>query len=434
MNFNFIKVRFSSLSDLLLSNIFANIILFLGVYIVTRFISDSEFGKYSLFVAIALAMQHFFTLRYEHAIPAAISDRTANILFLFCIIFNIFLSISGFTLTYITFYLGFLSLLGEGDFVDIILMIWPACFALALYSTMQTTALRAGVLRKLAVSRVVRAVLLVAAQVAIVILLTRSAQSLIAGEVIANIVISIILFYIIWPDLSAILYSKGTYRSVSSIYKNIISAIKRFRVFALVGLPHAFAHQASTALYAGLLGAFYGPAALGQFYLMRRMIFGVTTLFSTATYQLGVSEASAAKGNRARLMELYKYVIVVIGVITIPAALLMLGMGQLVFSTVFGDEWGVAGDLARATFLLIAVEPIASAIAFIPLFLQRQAEAFLWSIGQNAAGLLSLVVIFSAGGDLATALLWSSLAVSTVLIAYLIRLFRLCHNYAHAEY
>lgn len=432
INLKFIKKRISSLSDLLLSNVLSNIILFFGMYIITRIISPSEFGKYSLFFSIALTAQSIFTLRYEQAIAAAIMDRAASMLLLFCLIFNFGFTLIGLMLTCIIIYIVNISYFVKDEITNMIFMIWPACFALALYSTAQAMALRTGDLRKIAVSRIVRAAMSVSFQVSLILFVSGSAYSMIVGESLANVIISIIMFVCVKSNLPKILLLLKEINGIYIVYKNIISALKKFRVFALIGLPHAFMHASAAALFNLAIGAFYGSEALGQYSLMRRMIFGVTALFSNAAYQLGVSEASAAKGDRARFVELYKYVIAVIGFISIPSAALMLIWGEAVFSIVFGNEWGSAGELATMAFLLIALEPIASAIAFIPLFLKRQPAAFAWSIGQNVAGLASLILIFAAGGGMGAAILGSSLMVGTVLIAYLTWLFRLCSRQAHA--
>src|SRR5690606_24875287 len=72
---------------------------------------------------------------------------------------------------------------------------WPACFALSLYSLAQVTVLRMGLLRWLAVSRVLRAVALVLLQVCLVLAVSESALLLIIGELLANIGIA---FLILW--------------------------------------------------------------------------------------------------------------------------------------------------------------------------------------------------------------------------------------------
>ncbi len=417
----------SKLVDLLASNVLANAVLFGGVYLLTRLVSPAEFGKYSLLVAITLALQPLFTLRYEHAIPVASSNRAAASLFIFCVFFTLFVTGAGFALSVALISTGALASNQDGQLSGLILLMWPACLALALYSTAQATALRAGTLRQLAVSRVARALLVVVGQLSLVFALSSSASSLIAGELVATIIASAIIIGFSYNRFGRRLISLN---NVKLRYLSVVAALKQFRVFALVGLPHAFAHSAFTALFGILLGAFYGPLALGQYFLMRRMIFGVTVLFSTATYQLSVSEASAAKGNPDKLRQLYKSAVGVISIVTIPAALLMVALGEPIFSTLFGSEWGAAGQLATATFLLIAVEPIASAIAFVPVFLKRQNEAFGWSVAQNLAGIASLSGIFAFGGSLTVAILGSSLIVGLVLIAYMARLFHLCKDAA----
>lgn len=413
----------SKLLDLLASNILANAVLFTGVYLITRIVSPAEFGKYSLLFSIALSLQPLLTLRYEHAIPVARSNRTALFLAIFCAVSILAVSSAGLLLSSTLSYVGYWPLLEDGQFADLVLLLPPACLALAMYSTAQTIALRTQKLRQLAVSRVARALLVVLCQLLLVLTFSDNASSLVIGELVATIIASAIII-----RLSIDLFD---FRSVSAtppklLYLNILAALRRFRTFALIGVPHVFSHSAFTALYGILLGVFFGPVALGQYFLMRRMIFGVTALFSTATYQLGVSEASATKGNPDKIEQLFKTALIIIAVPTIPAALLMLAFGEGIFSAVFGNEWAAAGQFAAATFVLIVVEPIASAIAFVPVFLKRQSEAFAWSIGQNLAGIVSLAGIYALEGSAIAAVFGSSLTVSLILVGYMARVFHLC--------
>lgn len=422
----FMNRRLASSLELFASNGLASLILFIGTYFVTQIVAPDTFGIYSLFLSIALTAYPVFSLRYDLAIPVAQENHESNILFVFSVVFSFAIMVAGLVVTALLYPFREILTIADGKFVDFGFLLWPACFALALFSIAQSVIIRAGLLKRLAISRPLRAVMVASAQIAMALLVSRGAQSLIIGELFANIIAAIIILW--WaksniPDRS---YIFRRLNNAGEFYRETVSTLGAFKAFPLVSLPHAFVHQAFVSAYAALFGAFYGMTILGQYFLMRKIIFGVTTMFSTAVYQVCVSEASKSKGSPERLADLYRYVVLIIGGITIPFAIFMVLFGEQMFSLIFGDRWSFSGHLAKAAFLLIVAEPIASAIAFIPVFMKRQVQAFLWSVAQNLAAILSLGLVSLVGGGAGAALVVTGLAVACVLLAYFVWLHRLC--------
>lgn len=421
-----LKGRLTSSVELLFSNALANAVLFAGTYFLSKIVSPSDFGKYSLLIAIALTLYPILTLRYEQAIPLATSNHVAKNLFISCLVIS-----TGSTI----FALIFSSLLREylipitQDKLEILKfssIIWFVCLSQSLFAIAQAVILRAGMLRKLAIGRVFRACTLTVLQIGLVILISQHAYSLIIGDLVATLLVSVLLLREAPIDLIRPRKFRLNSVSVREKWRKMRAILRYYRDFAVISCPHAFVHQAALALYGIVIGWLYGVAVVGQYYFMRKIIFGVTALLSAATNQVGVSEASAAKGNSDRLREVYRYIICVVGIVTVPVAASMFLFGHEIFTFIFGDKWGDAGRFAGAATLLIVVEPIASAIAFIPQFKRKQGRAFIWSITQNSLALIALLVVYAGGGGAFVAILSSSLTLALVLIAYLVWAYKLC--------
>ncbi|OEO28646.1 hypothetical protein VW23_004205 [Devosia insulae DS-56] len=389
--------------------------MFLGIYLLSRLISPAEFGRYSAFQAMVLAVYPLLTLRYEYAIPVARSDGSARAL----LTLSLLLSVSATAVLSV----GVLVLRGcclpvewiSPAVAELIPLMGFAAVSASLASIFQLAAVRTGALRAMGVGRVLRAVCMTVGQVALALIVARGASSLIVGELVANLVLAAILAWAsarYLPKLSVALQG----RNIGKLW----AAAKRFRAFALVSVPHAVSHQALVAIQGVAIGVLYGPTAMGHYFLMRKVLFSTIGLVSTALYQVCFSEASKTKGNHARLRELWTYSASLLAIVTIPIAVMLLFLGEQIFALLFGTEWASAGSLAAAAFPIIIMEPIAAAMAFMPAFLKRQPAAFGWSLTQNIVGIGSVWVIFLAGGRIEQAILGSSLAVAAVMLAYVV--------------
>ncbi|RYE49442.1 MAG: hypothetical protein EOP24_03160 [Hyphomicrobiales bacterium] len=401
--------------ELLSSNVAANAILFFGVYLLSRLISPSEFGHYAAFQAVILAIYPLLTLRYEYAIPVARTGSTARALLVLSLLLSaattILLSAVALSLRECCLPSGWLS----PAVAELVPLMGIAALAASLASIYQLTAVRSGALRAMAVGRVLRAIGMTVVQVLLALVIVRGASSLIVGEIAANFGLAALLA---WAS-TRYFQTRPTFLTARSA-KKLWAAAKQFRAFAIVSVPHAVSHQTLMAIQGIAIGALYGASAMGQYFLMRKVLFGTIGLVSTTLYQVCFSEASRAKGNHARLRQLWTYATGMLMAVTVPIALIFLLFGERIFVAVFGTDWATAGTLSMVAFPLIVMEPIAAALAFMPAFLKQQPAAFGWSLTQNLVGIGSIWTIFLLGGRIEHAILVSSLAVAGVMTAYVI--------------
>lgn len=408
------RERLLSSSALLSSNVLANAILFLGVFIISKLVTPADLGIASAFLAISLAVYPIFTMRYELAIPVVRSDRTARTLLLLCVILSVAMAV----LVSVSAFVAGQCCLPPGrvdsGVIKLLPLMGPAALILAVTAALQMIAIRAGALRHLALFRTLRAVLVVVFQCGLVLLVARSGATLVLGEVLANLGGALILLAVAIRFLP-----RREDVNVRAALVRARAAARRYKLFAFVSLPHAVIHQSLVALYGVLVGTFYGVTEMGLYFLMRRVIFGTIGLLSVTVYQVCLAEASKAKGDPARIRQLWLYAVALIGVVAAPGAMILIAFGERIFGLVFGAEWAGAGLLSGAAFALIVLEPITSALAFIPVFMKRQPQAFLWSLAQNAAAIVALAAIFFSGGTVFHAILGSSIASALVMGAFI---------------
>jgi len=391
----------------------ANAILFGGVGIISRLISPADLGVASAFLALALAVYPVLTFRYEQAILVTKSSSAARYLVFLCLILSI-------TWTVLLSIAGILLLqwppplhLMDSAALKHLPLLGPATLALALGAISQMMALRAAALNGLALSRTARAVIIVLAQVLLVMLASRSAASLIAGEILANAVTAGILMR--WaPEALPRARDFGAKRALLRLR----AVATRYRLFAIVTLPHALMHQGLVAVFGISVGSLYGAAAMGHYFLMRRILFGTVGLISVTIYQICLSEAANAEDRDEKIRSLWRFCVLMVAGSAAPLAMLLYFFGEPIFGFAFGNSWTEAGEMSKAAVFLIVMEPLTSALAFIPVFMKRQGAAFMWSLAQNLAGISALFLVWALGGTAYEAIFGSSVAVSSVMIAF----------------
>jgi O-antigen/teichoic acid export membrane protein len=291
-------------------------------------------------------------------------------------------------------------------------------FTLSIDKILQSIAFRMRALRVLAATRIIRAVALVGIQVSLVYAIGANARVLLGGQLVTNALMSILLAAQL--GLLPWLVNADEWQRLP---RRLVPLIWKFRAFPFINTPHAFVHGFLSAAYGMLIGLLYGSVAAGEFYMMLRILFGVTDLIATALNQQGIAEA--ATREHGRLQAVSKYVIVTLLIVTVPISVCAFLFGKQLFALVLGESWAQAGQFAAASAARIVMEPLAAALSFLPNFLHRQGQAFAWSIIQNLAGLLLLVTAHRQGFDVGAAIAISATGMSVVMLACVIWLWRI---------
>lgn len=408
-----IKVeRLVSVSILFSSALLANVILLSGVWLLGQLVTPSEFGLYAVASGFAIAAHPVFTLRMEQAIPVANREATAEKIYLLCLLLIGTFFLIALACVLLLNALPFNETLPHA-FHSLALATTFLAVALSAEKLNQTLALRRAAMGTLAALRVVRAIILVGAQLGLSFLLGWHASALLLGQALATIIVTWILASRL--DIQSWLGDSKAWRALP---RRALPIMRHFRHFPLVNMPHAFIHGALSAFYGVLLATLYGSVAVGQFYMMMRMVFAALDLVGGALLQQGIAEAASKEPGR--LKDVFKFIIIAMLAVSVPIAFVSFVFGESLFSFIVGEKWAAAGMIAAASVGRIIMEPITSTLSFVPNFLNRQREAFAWSMVQNFVGLGSLFLAHAFGADLFWAIAISATAMSIVMLTFVI--------------
>ncbi len=411
-----------SVAVLLGSNLTATLTIATGTFLVARIVTPAEFGKYALAAQFALSIYPVLTLRYEHALPLLGNRPVASLHLLGCFLLLFIATLLFLVIGWIGLSISALSVWLPRTIIDLFPLVGLAALTLALGSIFQSVALTRGAIWQLAIARVFRAVALVSMQVGLALSLGASAPWLLIGEVSANLVHGAILATAL--GLGGVLAAAR--RPWSQCMRRIVVLGVRYKEFPLITLPHIIVHSVLGLLFATTLGAVYGATALGQYYLMRKLVFGVLGLFNVAIHQHAIAEASRLP--RAKLFEIALQALVLMGSVGVASAAAILLVGPELFVLAVGDKWTQAGSMAIASASLILLEPVTSTLAFLPIFLGLQHIAFAIAVLQGSIGIAAIGIAGWLGLDAISAIMGSSLAMSAVMLCYVFWLLMRAHK------
>lgn len=411
--FTAVLQRLKPVLVLLSSNAIATLILALGTFLIAKVVSPGEFGKYSFAAQMAVSIYPLFTLRYEHALPLLGKRQNSALLLTGCLLLLFVTTPVIFSIGLIGISIPAISAYMPSGGIDLLPLVVLGAFTLALSSIFQSAALAHGTLTRLAIARILRAVAMVAMQIGLALSLGASATWLFIGEISANLLHAAVLasgFGLagVWVIAR---------RPWLQLWRRLFMLGRRYKEFPLITLPHTFTHSALGLIFAAILGAIYGAAALGQYYMMRKLIFGVLAIFNIAIYQHAVAEA--ARVPKTELFGVALRALALMGTVAVISASVITLVGPDLFELAVGDKWVEAGLMAIASASLIILEPVTSSMAFVPVFLQRQHVAFAVAVVQGGVGIVALVIAGWLGWDVINAIVASSLAVSVVMLSYI---------------
>ncbi|WP_172461093.1 oligosaccharide flippase family protein [Priestia endophytica] len=139
------------------------------------------------------------------------------------------------------------------------------------------------------------------------------------------------------------------YSDFSSMRK-IADEYKDFPIFRA---PQVFLNAFSDNLPVVLLSSFFGPVAVGFYTLGRSILTLPSNLIGNAIGDVFYPRISDAANNNENLTRLIKRAIISLAAVAIiPFGIIAL-VGPWLFSLIFGDQWGDAGEYARWISLLI---------------------------------------------------------------------------------
>jgi O-antigen/teichoic acid export membrane protein len=348
------------IATLMSGTLMAQVIMLGFIPILTRLYTPSEFGIYSLFLAIASMIGMVSSWRYDQAIMLPKSDRDAQALLFLSMIITITMAMIV-AVVLIVFYDFFLDY-----FQGISYLLWLLPLAVMILGMVQifdAYSTRKEFYKRIATTKVSSAGISVTLQS-----LSRygfNLNGLVIGKVMAEFVS---LFLLLSFHLK-----KQTLQLKNFSKRRIQANMKRHEDFpkyqSVATLLNSFSQNIPILLFSSL----FSPAMVGFYTLTYRVMQAPVMLIAGTTRSVFYQKASALYANKQSIYPLYKKTTIgLIKLFAVPFVVVLL-FGRELFIFVFGVQWEMSGVIAEVGILMFLFAFITppSVVSFNILNLQK---------------------------------------------------------------
>lgn len=216
----------------------------------------------------------------------------------------------------------------------------------------------------------------------------------------------------------------GVDRKVKTKDFNILtikSTLKEYKDFPMINSLHAFSDIFFTQfLLFWIISTYFGIAELGLFAMMNKYVRAPIVLVSTSVSQLFYVEAGKAINGNYSMVPVLKKTVRTSILFAIPFVLVVFFFGPVLFKWYLGDQWEMAGYYARSITPLLFFYFIISPISGLPILMNKQKFAFIFSVFGYALSVFSLYLATWYGKDFGSALWFYSGAfcIYNILLLY----------------
>lgn len=357
--------------------------------LLTRLYDPQDFGLLVAFLAILSIISVVAAGRYELAIVIPKSDKLAAdvlVLSLLCV------AVSAFLVFIAQFYWAEnISLLLNAPGLSDYLWLMPVgVICSGFYQTFQKWGIREKDFATIAKTKIWQAISISSIQVAFYKL---GAFSLIGGQAVGQ-------------GVGVYKLAQSAFRSNSlprTKMSDILAAGKEYKEFPLLSTWSALLNTASLQLAPILIISFYGASAAGLYALTHRVLAMPAGLIGNAVGSVFLSESPEAqrRGDLAQLTSSINKKLSIIGVIPL---FLILALGPLLFSLVFGDDWRDAGVYAQWIAVWLYFQFQWSPISMIAITLQLHRQLLIVQVLSIFFRIGSLTICYYRSEDVLTAI------------------------------
>lgn len=373
--------------------------------VLARLYSPSDFGVFAVLSSITMMLGTIAALRYELAVPLPENDRTA-----FSIVFVGLIAAAAFAVLG-TVTVGFLGPELASAFHQGALMPWlwfvPSISAImASYLVMNQLAVRQ---RRYAASgrrAFIQSTLSAGGQIGL------STIGLGPGSLLAGFGLGQLAAAVSLVRGSGI---GGGLARASLTRHSLLEVAKRYRRFPLLLAPSGLINVLGLQAPLLLMAYWYGSSVAGWLGMTQRLLAVPMALVGLAIGQVYVSELSRAWRTNPRDAEaLFMRSTKTLTLIAVPMAVGVFALGPLLFSLVFGDQWGESGQYARALAVALAAQLVVSPLSQTLIVTEHQGLQLTWDVLRLVFTAGAVVVGHSLGASpLAT--VWA-IGISSVLL------------------
>lgn len=352
-------------------------IVMISAPLLTRLFTPAEMGQFGTFTALTSFFTAFVCLRFEQAILLVEDEEQPTA------IANCLLSAACIAGLYEFAVLAApLSVLNitENQRAAFIVLGPLTILSTALYIICQHLSLRNNRLANIARYQITKSVSGTALQV-LAASVGMGFLGLVGGQS-AGLVIAVV---------PIIAYNRRNLARAVKVRKGAMAALmRRFSSLPLYGAPQAALNATTASLPLLMIGSFFGSIEVGLFWLGLR-VFGLPNQIVVESIRGSLlNEFSARLRERRELLRPLVKATLLMATLLLPVVLVLMLYGRTIFSIVFGQGWGPAGDItALLSVSWVFQNASVPSVALLQL-LQRQKLLLVLEIGGTAARVLAL--------------------------------------------
>lgn len=338
--------------------------------ILTRLYSPQEFGRFALYMAVAMIASVLVTGRYELAILLPRQDRDALHIAALAIALSIAISAVMLVIVIIFAY-PVAALLGDATLAPWLYWVPASTLLLGVYQSLNYWSNRKAQYKRLAISRTVQSTGVALGQMGSGYA-GSGASGLLGGQVAGQVLATSVLARLIWREDIRQIRALKTARSLALAKKYI-----NFPKYLIVA--HGF-NTASGQMPVLLLSALFNTTAAGFFTLTQRVMAAPMSLVAGALGDVFRQEASQAYIHQGNCEEIYKRTLKRLLLISILPFTIFFYAAPELFAWVFGEQWRTAGEYARILTPMAFMQFNTSPLSSMFMIAEKQRVDLIWQI------------------------------------------------------
>lgn len=384
----------------------AQLISFLVEPVLTRIYTPEEFALFAQFISITTIFSVVATARYELAIMLPSNRRSSINILALSVLISFFV---GILVLLLLILLGDkLVLIYQTDKLQVYMWIAPfSVFVAGVTQALNYWMLRYEQFSTISIGRVVQSVSNAMGNVGLGVL-KWSTWGLIASYIVGQL-LSLFVF------LRTFL--KKDYKTLKFVQRDEMKSMaKEYSDFPKINTWHAFTDIFQQSLVIMLLSYFFTAEDVGYYSRTYRLLIAPLALIGSSMGQVFFQRASKYVHEQQSLRPFVLKNVLLISAFAIPLFLLIIFFAPWLFEWFLGKGWDKAGVMAQYMSPWLMFTMMVSPVSTLPLVLQRQKTAFMFSLIGNSLIILSIFV----GGSIGHNIYWSLGIVSITMSLYFI--------------
>lgn len=356
----------------------AQLILLSAVPVLTRLYSPDDFGVLAVFVSVLSILSVVTCLRYELAIPIAEDSQTALNVVALCLLITTGMSM---LVGLLVWQVGdnLVNFLDVGEVLAYLWLLPVGIFLVGVYQTFNYWATREKAFGCISKTK-----------------LTQSVSSLLVQLSCFKLgPIGLVAGYITGQAFGAVLLAKSAFKSVrkqSVSIKHLKIVLCRYRRFPKLSTLDGLLNASSLHVFPIILLVIFGSPLAGFVALANRIAHMPITFMSSSVAQ--VTYTALVEMDIYEKRDFISQLSLLLSYAITPLTIILIFYGEEIFSFVFSNKWGVAGEYVGWIAVWVHFQFMSSPISNIFLVQEEQAKLLLFQITLFISRIFTLFACF----------------------------------------